>query len=455
MSYRSILFLTFALTIALPTSAHAATCPLSTQQAYKDPVDSAVYYVTEDCTKRAFRQAPSFFSYFSSWDDVTIVSVRQLISVPADTLGFMPAGPRYQPRSGTLMKSVDDPSVYLVADGGKWTIPSAEIFEAAGFQWGWIEDVDRRVLEQLTTRGEIGASYGYPNGVMVKAAGEPAVYQVRYLESTGEIPQLAQVPSFDVLQAQDYRIDRIIELPRETLSGYPTNRWTQQYGSNKETFLETYAAHWEEIDLSTAGLQVSVPYGFFTETGDREDTPQSLFDIGAMPWDVEFFKFKYENGELAGPEATIRIEVWPNTENKNIARLRRDLNEHSHRDVFDTVRIDGTTWVTDIGNSTQELLFHRWFSTVTEEYQYNIEITYANYGGDDLQQRLEAEGYDDIAEILSRDIPLLDLVDILTDEQLDIIERVSDGLDKEDQDEFNDFITRFARELEVGFTVNE
>jgi hypothetical protein len=72
---------------------------------------TAVYYVTENYTRRVFLNEQTFFTWYTSFDDVKTVS--------PDTLADLPLGPSMLPKAGTvLVKIQSDSKVYaLEADG--------------------------------------------------------------------------------------------------------------------------------------------------------------------------------------------------------------------------------------------------------------------------------------------------------------------------------------------------
>ena len=119
--------------------------------AYKIRGDSAVWHVTENCTKQPFRSPEYYFSYYTSWDAVQVTTDFMLGIIPMDPLGFMPLGPLWE-TSYALVKHPYDPKVYVISGNTKYWIESPEVFEALyGAQaWTWIEDVHPDFLAQYT-----------------------------------------------------------------------------------------------------------------------------------------------------------------------------------------------------------------------------------------------------------------------------------------------------------------
>ncbi|PIR74140.1 MAG: hypothetical protein COU35_03720 [Candidatus Magasanikbacteria bacterium CG10_big_fil_rev_8_21_14_0_10_47_10] len=204
MKKHSLIFFVMAAAIVIGygNMVTAAACTLPPDTAYKTSSSKAVYYIDTDCTKRAFRNARVYFSYFGSWSDVRTVSDRQLNAIPNNRLGFMPLGPRYSPMNGSLIKTVTDPKVYVILDQRKHPIRNEAFFLGLGYSFEWIEDVDPRVIQELSEGDEI-ASLVYPEGAAYKSSIDPSVYIVR----SGKSRHVIDENEFNSLQ---YRWDRIL-----------------------------------------------------------------------------------------------------------------------------------------------------------------------------------------------------------------------------------------------------
>lgn len=205
-----------ALFFALPLQAQAS-CPLPVQQAYKAPNESAVYYVTEDCTKRPFTKPHIFFTYFTSWSGVQIRS--DILTIPDDPLGFMPYGPLHTLNAGSLAKTVGDPRVYVILDGVKQWISSEEVFNALGYKWNWVEDVDPRLLDRFAGGGEITSTDRHPNFTLVKYKDDPRVYRLEPSPNDTSVQVAKYISNEEEFLRLGYRFDRIIELPGENPYG--------------------------------------------------------------------------------------------------------------------------------------------------------------------------------------------------------------------------------------------
>ena len=196
------------------------SCPLAMDRPYKSPFSSAVYYVGRPsqknqtiCTKRAFTNPDIFFSYFSSWKDIKVVEPSVLSFIPDDVLGFMPYGPLYDPQYGALVKAIDDPKVYLLLNDERYWIASEEVFDALGYDWSWVEDIDTRLLDRYRSASEIVETDRHPNYTLIKYQDTAAVYRLEP-HPTDKTKQVKRhIVNEDTFFLLHFRWDRIVTIP--------------------------------------------------------------------------------------------------------------------------------------------------------------------------------------------------------------------------------------------------
>ncbi|OIO19441.1 MAG: hypothetical protein COY69_01910 [Candidatus Magasanikbacteria bacterium CG_4_10_14_0_8_um_filter_32_14] len=210
---KKIFFLLFTIclfTLFFINTSSAQSCPLLIQQAYKLNNSPSIYYVTENCTKRAFNKANIFFTYFDYWNNVKTVSSEILNSIPNDNLGFMPYGPKYDPKYGALIKTINDPKVYLLMDTEKYWITSENVFNNLSYSWNWIEDVDQRLLDKYQTASEINYTNHHPNYTLVKYANDPKVYRLEQNPNDSSKQIKRYIQNETEFNALGFRWDRIV-----------------------------------------------------------------------------------------------------------------------------------------------------------------------------------------------------------------------------------------------------
>jgi hypothetical protein len=192
-----------------------SSCSLSEQEAYKYAGSSAVYYVTTECTKRAFNNSRVFFTYFNAWSDVNVVPQSSLTEIANDDLGFMPWGPLYDPQYGALAKIVTDPKTYLLLGDEKYWINSEEVFLGLNYAWNWIEDIDPRLLNNYATGTVIDYTDHHPNYTLVKYADDAKVYRLESDPDDSSLQVRRHIADEDAFEALEYRWDRIVVIDSE------------------------------------------------------------------------------------------------------------------------------------------------------------------------------------------------------------------------------------------------
>ena len=188
------------------------SCVLKTLRAYMSGDSAAVYYVTNACTKRPFKTAAIFFSYFSSWDDVTVVDQATLESIPDDPQGFLPWGPRYTPDQGSLLQVSEDTKVYWFLRG---TLHEIENVASAAYQFGpsWqtlVQIVDSQLKSLFDISSNSIGSDARPDGFVFKYAGSNKVYELETVENVQVKRWIVDEATF---RSRGYKWRHIMTLP--------------------------------------------------------------------------------------------------------------------------------------------------------------------------------------------------------------------------------------------------
>jgi hypothetical protein len=189
-----------------------ATCPLDSGKAYKHANHPGIYYITDNCAKRPFKDEEKFFSYFVSWNNVNIVSKEKLNSLVNDELGFMPWGPLHDPKYGALVKTVTDPKVYLLLGTQRFWISNETIFSALGYVWDWIEDVSSSFIDKYDEAGGIDDTQNHPNYTLIRYKNSPHIYRIEPDSKDNEKQVKRRIENEDVFEQYKFRWDRIVEI---------------------------------------------------------------------------------------------------------------------------------------------------------------------------------------------------------------------------------------------------
>jgi len=151
-------------------------CFLQVNRPYKVASHPGIYYLTEDCTKRPFNRAEVYFTYFGSWDEVRVITQTELDRIPKDNLNFMPWGPLYKPKYGSIVKTITNPKIYMLFGIQKHWITSGSVFEALKYSWNWVEDVADSVLDRYKKKADIDYTDHHPNYSLIKYENDSKVY---------------------------------------------------------------------------------------------------------------------------------------------------------------------------------------------------------------------------------------------------------------------------------------
>ncbi len=206
-----LFFALFALSFIFPLSTSAQSCPVEPGSAVSPESTNAVYYIAEDCSKRPIKNPDVFFSHFVSWNDVITVPDSTLTTFPDNPLSFLPWGTRRTFAWGSLIKTVDDPSIYLItSENERYRITSEQVFLDLGYQWSWVEDVMPGVMNLFSTAGNIDTYTNLPHGYVYIEPNTPNVYMVTTPEGGSPGEQFkTRFNTMSEIVAAGYRTDRI------------------------------------------------------------------------------------------------------------------------------------------------------------------------------------------------------------------------------------------------------
>jgi len=121
-------------------------CDLKKEQPYKTSNSSAVYYLTKQCTKRAFPNPQIYFSYFMSWNQVKVIIKEELNKIKDDSNYLMILNPIIDLKENTLIKTIDNPKVYVIQNDERHWIKTEETFNNLNYHWNEVVTVGDDVL---------------------------------------------------------------------------------------------------------------------------------------------------------------------------------------------------------------------------------------------------------------------------------------------------------------------
>lgn len=193
-----------AVFFSLPTS--AAECPVPTDKPYKSARTGIMYYVTPSCKKQRIPNKTVYLSHFTSLSELTVTSGTSLLAVPNDSVTTLPWGPERVFLSGSVLKTPDDSTIYLLIRDTLYRIASPTALKELGIASSWVELVTPEVIAKYTI-----------SPVKISGSQFPEFFVFRYTNSTRNYilkrnadGRLAKeyIPTTAILRTL-YRTDRI------------------------------------------------------------------------------------------------------------------------------------------------------------------------------------------------------------------------------------------------------
>ena len=294
-SFWNIVFVFFAIVLfVLPGHLRAQTsCALNPERPYKTPDSSGVYLITVDCQKQAFKNPDIYFSYFDSWKEVTVVAADTLSIVPDHPLPFIPFGPKKSFRPGSLIKTVDNPTVYLKIKNQRYPIVNEVVFKEMGMSFAWVEDVAPAVMDTIPSGNEIEGPQTYPIDLAFTYPNSSRVYVT---QRSKEGVAKSYINSFSTLVAI-YRIDRLPTFSRDIIL-------PNIIGSSPDPYEEV-------MGLSRFVLRSTQIPNEDTETLEEETNSSDASSTSTPASSVPFFYSGGGGGGGGGSSSSITIPSAP------------------------------------------------------------------------------------------------------------------------------------------------
>jgi len=132
--------------------------------------DSAAAYKIENGQKRLFPNASVYVSWSNSWSD--IVGVRTI------DIDEYEEGSEMQFRPGILARANDSATVYLISDSNRLPVSSAQVYIGLGYSWSAIRVVSPAELENYNTGDSVSDTGSHIDGSLVRTQSSYAVYLI-------------------------------------------------------------------------------------------------------------------------------------------------------------------------------------------------------------------------------------------------------------------------------------
>jgi subtilisin family serine protease len=162
-------------------------------------------YVLEGGNKRFIPNVEIYLSWFD-WQDLVVISQGEMDSYPeGNNLVFRP---------GSLVKSSNNPEVYLIDGSSKKLIVNPDVFLGMGYSWSNIMVTNASELNKYNKTDNVSAIGPHINGTLVKTGSQPQVY---LLDNGNKRP----IQSAEVFLSRYHWTD-ITVISNSEMSGYTT-----------------------------------------------------------------------------------------------------------------------------------------------------------------------------------------------------------------------------------------
>lgn len=161
-------------------------------------------YLIDDGVKRWIPSAEIFEARGYKWENIKIVPYEELVSYPEAGVVSWP--------EGSLLKSANYPTVYIISLEKKRPLASAEVFSGLGYRWENIKVISQQELDQYETSMPV---YGlpHPDGSLIKFSDSPNIYLI-----DGGKKRL--IPSAEVFLGKGYRFEMVVNVDVSLRNAY-------------------------------------------------------------------------------------------------------------------------------------------------------------------------------------------------------------------------------------------
>lgn len=171
--------------------------------------NSPAVYLIKNGKRKEFASAVIFEKLGYKWNNIIIITKSEIENHPADGKVLYP--------DGFLIKSLDNPAIYILEGGKKRKITSAVLFEKRGYKWNDVIFLNPKEIKDYPD-GEIMT---YPDGTLIKREGFPTIYKI-------ENGYKKEFISLALFEATKSRWSDVIVLSKEEFLAYP-NGGTVKY----------------------------------------------------------------------------------------------------------------------------------------------------------------------------------------------------------------------------------
>ncbi len=196
----------------------------------------------------------------------------KVLSITEDEINHFPVGKKMVYPDDTLIRAENSPAIYLVKDGKKKTVTSAVLFEKLGYKWSGVINVGEGEANNHPNDGNVL----YPDGILIKSTDNPTVYLLesgkkRKITSGVLFEKLgykwSEITSAHPDEMKEYSLGKILTYPDGTLirrDGFPVV-FKIENGQRKEftsmALFEATNSRWSDVVILNGEEFLAYPNG--------------------------------------------------------------------------------------------------------------------------------------------------------------------------------------------------
>lgn len=183
---------------------------------------------------------------------------EKVLSVTRDEFNHFPEGEMLKYPDNTLLKAENFPSIYLIKDGQRKEFTSLFLFEKSGYQWQDVIITTKEEVKKYSFAGRVL----YPDGLLVKSANNPTIYLLenskkRAITSIVLFEKLGydwnEIILLSPSEMSEYPVGQILTYPNGTLIKKKDSSavYFVENGEKKEftslTLFEATRSNWSDV----------------------------------------------------------------------------------------------------------------------------------------------------------------------------------------------------------------
>lgn len=345
--------------------------------------------------------------------------MNSVISINGDEFDHFPKSKAMKYPEGSLVRSIDIPSIYLIKDGKKKEFTSAVLFETAGYKWNDVIEIDTSEMDQYPSDGRVL----YPDGFLIRSKDAPEIY---FLES-GKRRKIISIDLFENLgykwndvilidpdEIKDYPIGKNMIYPDGTLvkrDGFPII-FRIENGKRKEftsiTLFEATNSKWSDIISLSKDEFLSYQLDGFVKYPEntllREINAQKVYvvkdgSLQAIRSAEEFMSANYKWSDVIDiSKSEINLYLKPKIVTKKpVSSVIPQQEKEENIDISDDVEIENKDSIVDSVNENSPNIRIAIYSTASEDVIVSASGNYTvnYYNSDGIIERTEDRSADE------------------------------------------------------------